>query len=615
MTFGMRRLALVAGAGLVAVGLFVLVVHTPPVRRAVLRYVVAEVQRRYGIRIEAARLDYNLPALTVGLSQVRIAAQRTPELPFFQADYVSAALATRALTGIVGFDEIAVTNGHVQLTRDRDGRMNLPDSSDTPAGEPAPLNIAHLSAPRFVIDIKDAQNDLALAIPGLTLDIGRSDGRMTLLAPATLAVGGNRTEVTTLDGGASFDGRALKLTMVALRSPETSLEIDGVLSLLVKGPSVDVHATGTADVERLARWGIAEGERPRGSIALDVRATGPFASPTADVRATSDSLSVPSGADPSASAEASADRRSATREGRSGPRVVLTDVALKSHVSTEAANIEEAAFSIAGGRVAASGEIPLGDADAHLKASWHGIDATALTTVLAGRVETAPSGTLSGELSAVGAVAYRRAPSRRQHRAGGARGRRHAELDDPRQLDAGRDARHLGHQHSAAVAPGAHARHRGGRRGCRVRRHGIGGGEARRPAGVADGRRGHPRPRSRGHAVQRRRTARERIGGADDAATVVHGGCAVGGRRGRTGLQPPSRRQARRQRPHRPDALGVAGGQGRRTVRVRHLRPSHRTVRREAERRPLDRGAHRRPSACGATGRDIHRNGFLERTA
>src|SRR6266850_7866031 len=162
---GMRRLGIAAAAVVIAVALVVLVVHTPPVRRAVLRYVIAEVQRRYAIRIEASRLDYNLPALTVGLSQVRIAAQRTPELPFFQADYVSAALASRALTGIVAFDEIAVTNGHVQLTRDRDGRMNLPDSSETPAGEPAPLNIAHLSAPRFVIDIKDAQNDLALAIP------------------------------------------------------------------------------------------------------------------------------------------------------------------------------------------------------------------------------------------------------------------------------------------------------------------------------------------------------------------------------------------------------------------------------------------------------------------
>jgi hypothetical protein len=74
----------------------VLVVHTPPVRRAVLRYVIAEVQRRYGIRIEASRLDYNLAALTVGLADVRIAADRTPSGSFFAADYLHAALARRA---------------------------------------------------------------------------------------------------------------------------------------------------------------------------------------------------------------------------------------------------------------------------------------------------------------------------------------------------------------------------------------------------------------------------------------------------------------------------------------------------------------------------------------
>jgi translocation and assembly module TamA len=387
MLAGMRRLALVAAAVLVAAGLFVLVVHTPPVRRAVLRYVVAEVQRRYAIRIEAARLDYNLPALTIGLSQVRIAALKTPTLPFFEADYVRAALASRALTGIIAFDEVAVTNGHVQLTRDRDGRMNLPDSSETPAGEPAPLNIAHLSAPRFAIDIKDAQNDLALAIPDLTLDVGRTDGRITLEAPATLAVGKNETRVTALDGGASFDGRALKLTAVTVRSPETFLQIDGMLSMLVKDPAVDVHATGTADVERLARWGIQDGDLPRGTVALDVRAVGPFANPAADIRATSSSLSLPGGAGPS------------------GRRLVLTDVALTSHVTTDAANIAEAGFTIAGGRVAASGEVPFADADAHLIASWNGIDAATLTTTLAGPVGMAPTGALSGQASAAGPLA------------------------------------------------------------------------------------------------------------------------------------------------------------------------------------------------------------------
>ncbi len=261
----MRRIALVAGAVLVAAGLFVLAIHTPPVRRAVLRYVVADVQRRYGIRIAAERLDYNLPALTIGLSQVRIAGERTPDLPFFEADYVRAVLASRVFAGVVAFDEVAVINGHVRLVRDADGRMNLPDSSETPAGEPSPLDIAHLSAPRFVIDIKDAQNDLALVIPGVTLDVRRADGRIALEVPATLTVGANRTQVTMLEGGAAFDGRALKLAAVTLRSPEASLRIDGTLSLLVKDPSVDVRATGTADVERLAAWGMADGERPRGS--------------------------------------------------------------------------------------------------------------------------------------------------------------------------------------------------------------------------------------------------------------------------------------------------------------------------------------------------------------
>src|ERR1051326_2502111 len=93
-----KRLALIAAALAVAAGLFVLVVHTPPVRRAVLRYVIADVQRRYAIRIEASRLDYNLAALTFGLADVRVAAERTPDAPFFEADYVRAALARRVLT-------------------------------------------------------------------------------------------------------------------------------------------------------------------------------------------------------------------------------------------------------------------------------------------------------------------------------------------------------------------------------------------------------------------------------------------------------------------------------------------------------------------------------------
>src|SRR5258706_15518978 len=82
-----RRMALLALALVLAAGVIAIVVHTPAFRRLVLRYATAEVQRRYGIRLEAAGLDYNLASLTIGLAQVRISVDRSSDVPFFEADY------------------------------------------------------------------------------------------------------------------------------------------------------------------------------------------------------------------------------------------------------------------------------------------------------------------------------------------------------------------------------------------------------------------------------------------------------------------------------------------------------------------------------------------------
>src|SRR5436190_2350531 len=181
--------------------------------------------------------------------------------------------------GLVAFDEVAITNGRVHLVRDGDGRMNLPEPSEAPGGEPAPLNITHLSAPQFAFDVTDATNDLAVTVPSLTLDIGRNNGRITLDVPATVRVGNTQTRVASLAGGASFDGRALKLTSVGMRSDEGSLQMDGVLSVIAEHAGMDLHLTGAAEAARVARWAMDEDEVPRGSFALDVRALGPFSGP------------------------------------------------------------------------------------------------------------------------------------------------------------------------------------------------------------------------------------------------------------------------------------------------------------------------------------------------
>src|SRR5262247_3028296 len=118
----LRRIGLVVAGLVLATGLIVAVIHTPPVRRLVLRFAVAEVQRRYGIRLEAARLDYNLASLTVGLAQLRVAADRSPAVPFFEADYVQASLRRRAFLAVISFDQVNVTGGRVRIAFDREGR-------------------------------------------------------------------------------------------------------------------------------------------------------------------------------------------------------------------------------------------------------------------------------------------------------------------------------------------------------------------------------------------------------------------------------------------------------------------------------------------------------------
>src|SRR5207244_13278076 len=80
-------------------------------------------------------------------------------------------------------------------------------------------------------------------------------------------------------------------------------------------------------------------------------------------------------------------------------------ISLKSRVTGDALDLQDARLGFAGGNVTAKGHVPFGDADTHLTASWSGVDATMLTSALAGPVDIAPSGALSGELNATGPLA------------------------------------------------------------------------------------------------------------------------------------------------------------------------------------------------------------------
>lgn len=355
------------------------VVHTPPVRRAALGYAIAAVQRQYGVRIDAARLDYNLPALTVGLSELRLFAGAA-DVPFFEARYVGAALSRSGLLGDISFRGIAISDGRVRIVRRADGSTNLPSSTTTPDGEPPPLRVGELSIPRLAIEVHDEVSDVDVDVPSLELRLTAREGRVALRQLAQIRVADHMTRVSQLAGEATFDGRTVSLNSLSVRTDEASFRTDGTITLIASRPSMELLASGTADIARLARWGMSDAGLPAGEVAYQIHAFGALDDPVMDVRFQAPQV---------------------TWQGLSATN--LTATARLDPLQVHIAHFET---TVEGGRVGGAAAIPL-DASKNggMKIAWDGIDAARLAARLGNALPIAPAGTLAGELEIEGPLA------------------------------------------------------------------------------------------------------------------------------------------------------------------------------------------------------------------
>ena len=131
--------------------------------------------------------------------------------------------------------------------------------------------------------MRDEESGFALDVPAAVVQLSADDGRIALSEPATVRVGDRRTAITTLAGGARFDGRTLHLAGVEVESDEGRVRLDGRVTVIANDPSLDVRLDGAGDVARLARWGMADADAPRGRITFAGRVAGPMAAPAADL--------------------------------------------------------------------------------------------------------------------------------------------------------------------------------------------------------------------------------------------------------------------------------------------------------------------------------------------
>ena len=107
---------------------------------------------------------------------------------------------------------------------------------------------------------------------------------------------------------------------------------------LADDPSLDLRLDGTADFSRLARWGMAEADTPRGQVAFAGRVHGPMAGPAAALTLTSPRITW--------------------------QQLTLSSVAVDARVTPEVLTITRAASGIQGGHVEGSAEVPWADLNA-----------------------------------------------------------------------------------------------------------------------------------------------------------------------------------------------------------------------------------------------------------
>jgi len=370
-----RRLVFVCLALPLLIAAGALIVHAPPVRSLALRYAVGMALDQ-GVQVEAQRFDYNIATRNVRLVNVRLSAVGDSQ-PFLTAAEVTATASVRVFLGEIAFEEVNVVNGAVHVVRRADGTTNLPMSPRAAGdGDPAPLPVARVSAPRLSIDYRDEPADVTVRVPALTVDLS-SRGGLTLEAPADVRVGSTSTRIDTFEGAAAFDGRDLRLANLRLATRELSASIDGLLALIRREPSTDVQMTVDAALENAAEWWGQATDAPRGRLHVEGTVSGPLIDLEANLQLSSNRVSW--------------------------QRLDFGNVSGRFRLDDDGVEIEESRAAIAGGLVDANGGLVFESGRARVAASWRGVDAAGLAGAI-GVAAVTPSGQAAGDLTASGSI-------------------------------------------------------------------------------------------------------------------------------------------------------------------------------------------------------------------
>jgi outer membrane protein assembly complex protein YaeT len=290
----MRRWLVISAAIAGFCALLVGAAHIPLVRAKALSWAVARLRTDAGLRVEIGRLDYNLVTLRSSLRNVTVAAEHS-RTPFFHAAAIDVNLPWAVVTGSIGAESLEIDRPSFHIVREQDGTLNLPRTTEAPAGQTIEsIEIGRLAVRNLELRFDDRTQNISIEGRRIALDLRRDDGVLLegrLSAPDGIAIhaGDRQTRVSRLEGGLAFDGRALVVREFALESPEGQVRVDGTVHLLDRVELRNVRYQGRLDLGQIAPW-LAMTPAPSGLVMFSGEAHGPLDQISATVDIAGDSL-------------------------------------------------------------------------------------------------------------------------------------------------------------------------------------------------------------------------------------------------------------------------------------------------------------------------------------
>ena len=259
-----RIIVAAAAAALIAVA----ILHSPPFRERVLRYVAAQAAAA-GYVVHADAIDYNLFTLSAHLSGLTVATSGAASTPFFAAKDVRASLPWSVAAGKIGLDRVELVSPRVVLRRDHLGRDNwTTDRQREPAAGATAIHLSRLIVSSLSVEWTDEARS-AHVDTELSLDLS-GDGRTTagpivMVRPANVRWRDHTTTIAVSGGRLAWNDRDLAVESLSLQAAEGTLRVDGRIDELLGAARVATSINADANLDALSPWlGL---ERPLGGTA------------------------------------------------------------------------------------------------------------------------------------------------------------------------------------------------------------------------------------------------------------------------------------------------------------------------------------------------------------